>query len=56
MENKNNKNNEESKRLLPAVSLMGWKPDYDLKAAISKSWGLENINERSAGSRSGQDK
>ena len=56
MENNNKKNNEESGRLLYRTSLRGWKPDDDLKEAIAKSWGLENINERSAGTRSGQNK
>lgn len=41
----------ESKKLLPTKSLMDWEPSADLKEAIVKSWGLENINERSSSSR-----
>jgi hypothetical protein len=41
----------ESKKLVPSKSIMDWEPIGDLKEAIVKSWGLENINERSSSSR-----
>jgi hypothetical protein len=39
------------KSLLPKKSIMDWEPDENLKQAISKSWGLEKTNERSADTR-----
>ena len=41
-----------SKSLLPKKSIMDWEPGEDLKEAISKSWGLESINERPSDTRS----
>jgi hypothetical protein len=45
----NDKN--ESKRLISRKSIMDWEPKGDLKESIVKSWGLENVNERSSNTR-----
>lgn len=50
MEKPNPKSNEETKpkSLIGKKSILDWEPDEQLRKSISKSWGLESLNERAS--------
>lgn len=45
------KDKQENKSLIVKKSMVSWEPDDKLKEEITKSWGLEKLNERAPDTR-----